>query len=325
MIVAIKYQVFVSSTFLDLKEERRAVMEVILAMGHIPAGMELFSAGNQEQWELIRERIDECDYYIVIVAKRYGSKTDDDMSYTRKEYEYARKSGVPVAGFILHPDTAKAWPLDKCDPDNSELLERFVEFVQTLGTDYWVDAGDLKAKCAVALPELIKKNPRAGWVVGTQAVRPETVDELARLSSQNDELRQKVAELEDRLGDRFSTESIESLADEINAVMFNLRVRKHSWSDSGEEVGDVSLYDLLTAIAPSLLIEESEGELRERMTRSSPRAIELQEEEGWNPHMERGQAAEILGALKARDLIEPSDKPRSLRDHHRYSKLWTSA
>ena len=44
-----KLQVFVSSTYNDLKEERQAAVEAILKAGHIPAGMELFAAGNDSQ------------------------------------------------------------------------------------------------------------------------------------------------------------------------------------------------------------------------------------------------------------------------------------
>jgi len=49
-----KLQVFVSSTYLDLKNERQAAVEAILKAGHIPAGMELFAAGNESQFETIR-------------------------------------------------------------------------------------------------------------------------------------------------------------------------------------------------------------------------------------------------------------------------------
>ena len=44
-----KLQVFVSSTYTDLIEERQAAVEAILDAGHIPAGMELFKAGNESQ------------------------------------------------------------------------------------------------------------------------------------------------------------------------------------------------------------------------------------------------------------------------------------
>ena len=46
-----KYQIFVSSTYEDLKEERDLVIEAILEMGHFPVGMEMFSTGDEQQWE----------------------------------------------------------------------------------------------------------------------------------------------------------------------------------------------------------------------------------------------------------------------------------
>jgi hypothetical protein len=44
--MATKYQIFVSSTYDDLKDERAAVIRAILEMGHIPVGMEMFSAAD---------------------------------------------------------------------------------------------------------------------------------------------------------------------------------------------------------------------------------------------------------------------------------------
>ena len=42
-----KLQVFISSTYTDLLEERQSSVEAVLRPGNIPAGMELFSAGNK--------------------------------------------------------------------------------------------------------------------------------------------------------------------------------------------------------------------------------------------------------------------------------------
>lgn len=84
-----KYQIFISSTFDDLKEERSQVIKAILEMGHIPVGMEMFSAADEEQWKLIARQIDETDYYVVIVGHRYGSMIDG-ISYTEKEFAYQR-------------------------------------------------------------------------------------------------------------------------------------------------------------------------------------------------------------------------------------------
>lgn len=69
-----KYQVFISSTYTDLLDERQAAVEAILQAGHIPAGMELFTSSNQSQWDIIKRWIDESDIYMLILGGRYGSR-----------------------------------------------------------------------------------------------------------------------------------------------------------------------------------------------------------------------------------------------------------
>ena len=63
-----KLQVFVSSTFIDMKDERQAAVEAILQAGHIPAGMELFTAGNKSQWEVIKRWIKESDAFMLVLG-----------------------------------------------------------------------------------------------------------------------------------------------------------------------------------------------------------------------------------------------------------------
>jgi hypothetical protein len=45
----VKYQIFVSSTYEDLRDERNEVIKACLNMGHIPVGMEMFNAADEEQ------------------------------------------------------------------------------------------------------------------------------------------------------------------------------------------------------------------------------------------------------------------------------------
>src|SRR5438094_150886 len=98
-----RYQVFVSSTYEDLREARQEVMQALLELDCIPAGMELFPAANDDQWTLISRVIDDCDYYIVVIGGRYGSIGSGGISYTQMEYEYAVSQGKPVIAF-LHKD-----------------------------------------------------------------------------------------------------------------------------------------------------------------------------------------------------------------------------
>src|SRR5687768_5362627 len=98
-----RYQVFVSSTFQDLQEERQEVMQALLELDCIPAGMELFPAANSDQWTLIKKVIEDCDYYIAISAGRYGSIGPEGIGFTEMEYRYAVEKLKPVIGF-LHRD-----------------------------------------------------------------------------------------------------------------------------------------------------------------------------------------------------------------------------
>lgn len=97
-----KLQVFVSSTYTDLKEERQAAVEAILDAGHIPAGMELFKAGNESQLKTIYKWIDESDVYMLILGGRYGAiESKSGKSYTQLEYEYALSKNIPVFAVVL--------------------------------------------------------------------------------------------------------------------------------------------------------------------------------------------------------------------------------
>lgn len=96
-----KLQVFVSSTYTDLIEERQAAVEAILDAGHIPAGMELFKAGKS-QMQTIKKWIDESDIYMLILGGRYGSiEEESGLSYTELEYKYALSKNMPIFTIVL--------------------------------------------------------------------------------------------------------------------------------------------------------------------------------------------------------------------------------
>jgi Domain of unknown function (DUF4062) len=101
-----RYQLFVSSTFLDLQEERAAVVSALLQMDAFPAGMELFPAADDDAWTLIKRVIDASDYYLLVVGGKYGSvDPKTELSYTEREYDYAIEKGKPVMAFLhAHPE-----------------------------------------------------------------------------------------------------------------------------------------------------------------------------------------------------------------------------
>ena len=102
-----KFQVFVSSTYEDLKEERKEAVSAILNAGHIPAGMEVFQ-GGKSTIGTIKKWIDDSDVFVLILGGKYGTYSEDvKMSFTQMEYEYAisqkklySRSFFPIECFI---------------------------------------------------------------------------------------------------------------------------------------------------------------------------------------------------------------------------------
>jgi hypothetical protein len=93
-----------------LRQERVAILDQVLKENHIPAGMEMFAAGDENSWEVIRRTIDICDIYVVLVGARYGSFQDQSgkkVSFTEREFRYAQEKGKPIIAFLLGQDEAE--------------------------------------------------------------------------------------------------------------------------------------------------------------------------------------------------------------------------
>lgn len=63
-----RYQVFVSSTFKELDKERNLLIQTLLRNGCFPAGMKLFPAIDEEQFEYIKQIIDDTDYFVILLG-----------------------------------------------------------------------------------------------------------------------------------------------------------------------------------------------------------------------------------------------------------------
>lgn len=159
-----RYQVFVSSTFEDLKEERAEVVQALLELDCIPCGMEYFPASSDAQWDFIKRLIDDCDYYVVIIAGMYGSMDSEGISYTQKEYEYAISIGIPAIGFLhSNPENIKSSKTEK-DPKKNKKLNDFKSKVKERLCKYWDSAKDLGGVVSRSMIQEIKRNPRIGWI-----------------------------------------------------------------------------------------------------------------------------------------------------------------
>jgi Domain of unknown function (DUF4062) len=194
-----KLQVFVSSTFTDLKKERQAAVEAILTAGHIPAGMELFTAGDESQMEVIKQWIDESDVYLLILGGRYGSiEPKSGKSYIQLEYEYVISKGKPFFACVIN-DAAiearvKAEGRSVIENEHPQKLKAFREEVLKKISKFWDDLKDVKIIVTETLSHIARREDLIGWVrTNTQSDLPALADEIARLSKENAQLRRQVS------------------------------------------------------------------------------------------------------------------------------------
>lgn len=191
-----KFQVFVSSTYLDLKDERQAVSQNILELNHIPVGMEFFGAADTEQMEFIKDEIRNSDYYVLIIGGKYGSVDGvSGKSYTQLEYEFANEIGIPVLVF-LRKDRHEL-PADQRETDGQRMsmLDAFIEMASGAKRirDEWETLSELVTKSGNALNKEINRtaSKAVGWVRSDRALSIDAREKIFELEKELEDIRSK--------------------------------------------------------------------------------------------------------------------------------------
>ena len=193
-------QVFVSSTYRDLIDERQAAVEAILRAGHIPAGMELFAAQNKPQMEVIREWIEESDIFCLILGARYGSiEPESGKSYVESEYDHALARGKPIFSLVLQEkvvdaNLARLGRKVVLEQDNEPLLKVFQRRITSTLVRIVTGPESIKVAVFEAITALEHGSEIDGWVRAKDArMSPQMGEELARLSAENARLTKELA------------------------------------------------------------------------------------------------------------------------------------
>jgi len=260
-----KLQIFISSTYTDLIYERQAAIEAILKSGHIPAGMELFTAGDRSQWEVIQRWIMDADIYMLILGGRYGSiEPVSGTSYTELEYDFAVSCGKPYFAVVIDEktlaDRAKLRGPDVTEKDHPDKLKAFRTKVLSKISSFFSDPKDVKLTVLETVPQLASEYKLSGWVRATDI--PDTkalADELSKLHAENKELSKKVASQAKTLA-RHKSEVSEPKVDftELIALLKETEIditdKKHLLGDGSDKLPDkISLFLLFFAFRDSLM------------------------------------------------------------------------
>ncbi|ROR58434.1 UNVERIFIED_ORG: uncharacterized protein DUF4062 [Providencia alcalifaciens] len=248
-----RYQVFVSSTYADLKEERQNVIQALMEMDCIPAGMELFPASDEEQWEFIKKIIDDCDYYLLIIGGRYGSLSADGISYTEKEFDYAVEKGLKVVA-LVHGEPNNI-PFEKSET-NPELREKLISFRQKVTTNrlvrFWTIASELPGLVALSLSKTIKMFPAVGWIRADKLASNDVLTELIQVKNENENLKKELSDNSNKLNTQIT--DIADFASTFTAHGYYTNSPTHDFfQDSREFKGTFSWNSLFSFLSPFIL------------------------------------------------------------------------
>ncbi len=245
-----KYQVFISSTYADLTEERKKILDVLFMADCIPAGMEAFVAADTEQFEVIKKVIDLCDYYVLIIGKRYGSiHPGTGKSYTEMEYDYAIEQGIPVLVFAIDENIELASDKVETDKSKIEKLKMFRTKAMTNRlASIWATPEDLTGKLAISIMKARTEIKRPGWQRAVDFDEASLRREIMELKNENKKLADDL---------KAAREEISFLTEETDIAFEDceVKIEYHYQSQSGLRAGslNVSLQDLFITIATEMM------------------------------------------------------------------------
>ncbi len=315
-----KYQIFISSTYIDLVEERKEVIQALLELDCIPVGMELFPAANEDQWTLIKELIDTCDYYLLIVGGRYGSLNREGISYTQMEYEYAISRNIPVVAFT--PENPDEIPVKKTDKDSKKTkkLAAFLELVTQKMCKKYDGPKDLGSVASRSIIKLIKKHPAIGWIRGNNLTSEESNREILNLKKQIEELEHQLFKKKN-----FAPSGAESLEQGNDKFELSYHYVEKSWNsmvDSKDGTIEFTWDEIFSILSPLMVDESSENSLNHELVKIIREQIK--EKENHRPAQITINGTDfqtIKVQLIALGLIEKSEKKRSIKDTGVYWSL----
>jgi cellulose biosynthesis protein BcsQ len=156
-------KVFISSTYEDLKEYRKAAIEVVNRYKLLPLAMEFLKSKPIEPTYICENEIEQCDLFIGIYAHRYGIIPEGQTkSITQMEYELAKRLGKDCLCFIIDRDFP--WAPKWIEMESySKLVDFLLEVKNEKTFSYFKTVTDFEAQLSTSLSILISKSKASPW------------------------------------------------------------------------------------------------------------------------------------------------------------------
>jgi len=151
-----KKVVFISSTYVDLKEERKKVWEALEKYDVIVKGMEEFGARSSDPLTTCLAEVAQADIYVGMLGMRFGSEDiKTQKSFTQLEYEKAVELGKDIYVYLLDEENSLVNP-SLIQYDKQTKLNAFKSVLKEKHTvDTFSNSQDLVSKLERKFNELL--------------------------------------------------------------------------------------------------------------------------------------------------------------------------
>jgi hypothetical protein len=144
MSVGRTYRVFISSSFEDTRDARKAAISGVSHCGHVPVALDTFGPDDAADREVIERETDGCHIYILILGYRYGKYSNgQSYSFTESEYRRARDAKKHIMVWALpwaDVEVARKGITDQVELAHTQDLWDFYELVKS---NHFVTTWDL--------------------------------------------------------------------------------------------------------------------------------------------------------------------------------------
>lgn len=203
-----KPKIYISSTFFDLEEHRKAVIDALLKTRVFDVvGMEYYGTQSMSPLELCLKDVGESDFYVLLLGKRYGfipegqqysitnleykkAIGDEDMSVVAAVPQYDQRCVLPFlqdADYVTSPQVEARIAAEAASdtPETAQhKKECLTELKKCIGRDYVIDKAFTSPEDLVGrvIGALIPALTQRGYIseVKTLIIKPEVVKRVNR-------------------------------------------------------------------------------------------------------------------------------------------------
>ncbi len=149
-----KKNVFISSTYVDLKDYREEVWKLLENYDVNVLGMEKFGARKETPLETCLNEVERADIYIGIIATRFGSlEPESNKSYIQLEYEKALEQKKEILIYLV--DDEAQIKVKAIDFEQHKKLENFKQLLKEKHTvDFFKTPQDLSNRLKNRLDDI---------------------------------------------------------------------------------------------------------------------------------------------------------------------------